>query len=58
MRKTISFLFLLVSFMMVSAGPIPSNTGIVAEDIDGNTWDFDALLKAGKHIVIHQIWAG
>jgi hypothetical protein len=57
MRKILSFLILLSLTFTVSAGPIPSNTGIVAKDIDGNTWDFDALLKV-KHIIIHQIFAG
>ncbi len=49
--------FSAVFTILVSAGPIPSNTGIVATDIDGNTWDFDALLKS-EHIIIHQIFAG
>lgn len=58
MRKILSCLWVLAVVMAVIAGTIPSNTGIVAEDIDGNSWDFDALLKAGKHIVIHQVFAG
>jgi hypothetical protein len=45
--------------MMAFAGPIPDNTGIVAEDcINGDSYDFDALLKAGKHILIHQAFSG
>ena len=56
----ITGLLLLSFLMMAMAGPIPENTGIVAEDCinSGDTYDFDALLKAGKHIIVHQAFSG
>lgn len=58
MRNIRSYLLILLSAMIAFAGKIPSATGIVATDIDGKTWNFDALLKAGKHIVVHQAFSG
>ncbi len=37
---------------------LPDSTGIVATDINGKTWNIDSLLTAGKHIWVHQTWAG
>ena len=59
MRKVFSFLSILMFISTIAAGPIPDNTGIVAEDcINGDSYDFDALLKAGKHILVHQAFSG
>ncbi len=58
MRKTISLLCMLVSVAMLSAATIPTTTGIVAEDVFGNTFDIDALLNSGVHIVVHQMFSG
>jgi hypothetical protein len=56
----LSVIFLMTLSMMTFAGDIPANTGIVAEDCinAGDTYDFDALLKSGKHIVVHQTFSG
>ncbi len=39
-------------------GSLPTTTGIIATDWNGKTYDIDALLAAGKHIWVHQMFAG
>ena len=54
----ITGLFLLSFFMMAMADTIPDVTGIIAKDcLTGDTYDFDALLKA-KHIIVQQTYSG
>lgn len=53
-------IFFLLSVLAVCClgGTFPDNTGIVLTDTKGKTYDIDALIKAGKHIVIHQTFSG
>lgn len=50
--RTIQLLLTLI--FLVAAGTLPSEIGIVMTDDNGNSYDIDALLKEGKHIVVHQ----
>lgn len=54
MKRLIGILMLLLT-TITCAGTFPNTTGIVATDIYGKTYDIDALLDAGKHIVVHQV---
>lgn len=57
MRKKVMLLALIVvSFLF--AGTFPNETGIILTDLEGKTYDIDALLNDGKHILVHQMFAG
>ena len=60
LKKTFYFLFALTvfSFGQATSGTFSSNTGIVATDTKGKTYDIDALIASGKHIVVHQTFSG
>lgn len=47
-------LFLLLLAFSLLADTIPMVTGIVVKDLDGNSFNIDSLLNAGKHIWVHQ----
>lgn len=57
-KKISCFLFLLVLICFGETGTFPAYTGIVATDTKGKTYDIDALIASGKHIVVHQTFAG
>lgn len=57
MKKRVMLLALVVvSFLC--AGTFPKETGIVLTDLEGKTYDIDALLNDGRHILVHQMFAG
>lgn len=59
-KKIVSLLFAmaLFSFGQDTSGTFSANTGIIATDTKGKTYDIDALIASGKHIVVHQTFAG
>ena len=58
MKKVLSFSLVMLFTIPLFAGDIPPNTGIIAKDcITGDTYDFDALLKA-NHIIVQQTYSG
>lgn len=58
LKKSIYFLFVLVLFCFGESGTFSAHTGIIARDSKGKTYDIDALIASGKHIVVHQTFAG
>lgn len=59
MKKVLSMLLGASFFISVAAqSSIPHTTGIIVPDADGKTWNLDALLNAGKVVVIHQEFSG
>ena len=57
MKQVISFFMAMLFTISLFAGDIPPNTGIIAKDcLTGDTYDFDALLKA-KHFIVQQTFA-
>lgn len=55
-KKVMLLAFMVVSFLC--AGTFPNQTGIVLTDLEGKTYDIDAILNDGKHILVHQMFAG
>lgn len=48
----------MILFSLSFSGQLPSSTGIIMTDWDGNTYNLDVLLNSGKHVVIHQMYSG
>lgn len=57
MKKMI-MLFALLVVSLISAGTFPDQTNITVTDLEGKKYDIDALLNDGKHILVHQMFAG
>lgn len=55
-RVIICFVLLFASY--VSAENFPDQTGIILTDLEGQTYNIDALLNEGKHIFVHQMYSG
>ncbi len=60
LKKITYFLFIVAvfSFGQETSGTFPPITTIIATDTKGKTYDIDALIAAGKHIVVHQTFSG
>jgi hypothetical protein len=59
MKKLLSLFLSSAFFISVAAqGTIPQSTKIVATDINGKTWDIDAILNSGKVLAIEQTFSG
>lgn len=48
----------MILFSLSFSGQLPSSTGVIMTDWDGNTYNLDVLLNSGKHVVIHQMYSG
>lgn len=57
MKKS-AMLLLLLFAVCTLAGNFPEETGIRLTDLEGKTYDIDALLNSGKHLFIHQTYSG
>lgn len=56
--KKMGILMILLFAVILSAGTFPKQTGIILTDLEGKTYDIDALLDSGKHIFVHQTYSG
>lgn len=57
MRKML-LLFALFIVSYLSAGSFPNETNVVVSDLEGKSYNIDALLNEGKHILVHQMFTG
>lgn len=48
------FTFLLFVVVLSQGGTFSSNTGLVLTGSGGKTYDIDALIASGYHIMVHQ----
>ena len=39
-------------------GQLSNTTGVIMTDWNGKTYNLDALLSSGKHVIIHQMYSG
>ena len=57
-RKLLAMLAACAAVSVSAQGTVSASTGIIATDWNGVTYDIDALLAAGKHIWVHQMFQG
>lgn len=52
LKRGLLLVILLIS--VCTAGDFEKGSGIILTDHTGKTYDVDAILTSGKHIVVHQ----
>lgn len=57
-KKFLCFILIMVSSSVYGDGVIADPVDLTVTDYNGVSYNFDELLDAGKHIVIHQASSG